>query len=378
ISAIRIKVDGVDDLSEESQAKVEQVAEEIERETGLITDIILGSSPQPTLVHVPSINDTEELGWVEQPWINIGASISIFRDTKIGFSGLVLSVMAVAGIYVWASSLVSLLAKRKEFAVLLSVGWRPSQLGRLLFTESLILGLLVAIVAWMILGFVYLTEGATIDPIRFVLTGLFGLAVYLLGAIIPAFIARNIKPYEAMRTGEISKTSNRLARTRGIFSMALNHFIGKWKRSLLSVVAIALPTSLLAVFLFITFHLQGVMFTTWLGEYVALEVGPVHYIAIIVALVIAILTTAEMMWQNIAERQEEIALLKAVGRNNMNVRMLMWLEGLLSGLFAAIIVLSLAFLMMWAMYQNIPTEQLPFILGTGVIPVIIGMLGTVL
>src|SRR5699024_254204 len=67
ISAIRMKVDGVEDLSEESQAKVEQVAEEIERETGLITDIILGSSPQPTLVHVPAINETEELGWVEQP-----------------------------------------------------------------------------------------------------------------------------------------------------------------------------------------------------------------------------------------------------------------------------------------------------------------------
>src|SRR5699024_6538074 len=170
-------------------------------------------------------------------------------DTNSGFSVLVLSVMSVAVIYVWESNLVSLLTRRKEFAVLLSVGWRPGQLGRLLFTESLILGLLVAIVAWIILGFVYITEGATIDPIRFVFTGLFGLAVYLLGAIIPAFIARNIKPYEAMRTGEISKTSNRLARTRGIFSMALNHFIGKWKRSLLSVVAIALPTSLLAVFL---------------------------------------------------------------------------------------------------------------------------------
>lgn len=378
ISAIRIKVDGVEDLTEESQAKIETVAEEIERETGLITDITLGSSPQPTLVHVPEINDTEELGWVEQPWINIGASISIFRETKIGFSGLVLSVIAVAVIYVWASSLVSLLTRRKEFAVLLSVGWRPSQLSRLLFTESFILGLLVAIIAWMMLGFVYMTEGAAIDPIRFILTGLFGLVVYVLGAIIPAFIARNIAPYEAMRTGEISKTSNRLARTRGIFSMALNHFIGKWKRSILSVVSIALPTSLLAVFLFITFQLQGIMFTTWLGEYVALEVGPVHYTAVIVALLIAILTTAEMMWQNIAERQEEIALLKAVGWRNRHVRVLIWLEGLLSGIFAAIIGLSLAFLMMWALYQELPTEQLRFILSTAGIPLIIGILGTVL
>lgn len=378
ISAIRIKVDGVKDLTEESQAKIEAVAEEIERETGLITDITLGSSPQPTLVHVSEINDTEELGWVEQPWINIGASISIFRETKTGFSGLVLSVIAVAVIYVWASSLVSLLTRRKEFAVLLSVRWRPSQLSRLLFTESFILGLLVAIIAWMMLGFVYVTEGAAIDPIRFILTGLFGLIVYVLGAIIPAVIARNIRPYEAMRTGEISKTSNRLARTRGIISMALNHFIGKWKRSILSVISIALPTSLLAVFLFITFHLQGVMFTTWLGEYVALEVGPVHYTAVIVALLIAILTTAEMMWQNIAERQEEIALLKAVGWRNRHVRVLIWLEGLLSGIFAAIIGLSLAFLMMWALYQELPTEHLPFILATGGIPLIIGVLGTML
>lgn len=378
ISAIRIKVEGVDDLSEASQEKIERVAEEIERITGHITDITLGSSPQPTLVHVPAINDAEEIGWVEQPWIKIGASITIFREAKIGFSGLILSVIAVAVIYVWASSLVSLLTRRKEFAVLLSIGWRPSQLSRLLFTENFILGMFVAIIAWMMLGFVYVNEGATFDPIRFILTGLFGLVVYMLGAIIPAIITRKISPYEAMRTGEISKTSARFARTRGVLSMALNHFIGKWKRSILSVFTIALPTSLLAVFLFITFQLEGVMFTTWLGEYVALEVGPVHYTAMIVALIIAILTTAEIMWQNISERQEEIALLKAIGWKNFRVRMLIWLEGLFSGILAAIIGLSLAFLIMWGLYREFPTEQLPFILSTAIIPLVIGVIGTLL
>lgn len=120
------------------------------------------------------------------------------------------------------------------------------------------------------------------------------------------------------------------------------------------------------------------MFTTWLGEYAALEVGPVHYTAVIVALVIAILTTAEIMWQNIAERQEEIALLKAVGWKNIHVRLLIWLEGLFSGIFAALIGLSLAFLIMSALYQELPTEQLPFILGTAGIPLIVGVLGTLL
>ncbi|CAM3114461.1 ABC transporter permease [Filibacter tadaridae] len=378
ISAIRIRVAGVADLSDDSQQIVEKVAREIEEQTGLLTDITLGSSPQPTLVHVPAINDTEELGWFQQPWVSIGSSITLFREAKIGFSGLIISTMAVAVIYVWASSLVSLLARRKEFAVLLAVGWRPTQLSKLLFMESAILGAFVALISWMMLGFVSITEGATVLPIRFLLTGLFGFVVYVLGAVIPGLLVRQISPYEAMQTGEISKASGRMVRTRGLLSMAFNHFTGKWKRSLLSIVAIALPTSLLALFLYVTVRLQGIMYTTWLGQYVALEVGPVHYTAMAVALNIAILTTAEIMWQNIAERQGEIALLKAVGWKDRHVRLLILIEGMFSGLFAAIIGLALAFGIMWGLYRQMPVEELGFILATGFIPIIIGIIGTIL
>ena len=377
ISAIRIKVGGIADLSEDSQAIVEKVAREIEEITGLLTDITVGSSPQPTLVNVPAINDEAELGWFQQPWVSIGSSMTLFREAKMGFGGLIASTMAVAVIYVWASSLVSLLARRKEFAVLLAVGWRPTQLSKLLFMESAMIGIFVALISWMMLGFVYMTEGATVVTSRFIVTGLFGFLVYILGAVLPSIAVRKITPYEAMRTGEISKTSGRFIRTKGILSMALNHFIGKWKRSLLSIIAIALPTSLLALFLYVTVRLQGIMYTTWLGQYVALEVGPVHYTAMAVALVIAILTTAEIMWQNIAERQGEIALLKAVGWKNRNVRLLILTEGMFSGLFAAVIGLSLAVAMMWGLYGQLPTGEFKFILLTGFIPITIGILGTI-
>jgi len=260
----------------------------------------------------------------------------------------------------------------------LAVGWRPGQLSRLLFTESVILGALVAIISWLILGGMTFTEGAPAEPLRILLTGLFGFLIYILGAIVPAYSARKITPYEAMQTGEISKASNRFIRTRGLLSMAFNHFIGKWKRSILSIATIALPTSLLAVFLFITFRMKGTMYLSLLGEYVALEVGPVHYIATIVALVIAILTTAEIMWQNVAERQEEIALLKAVGWKNRSVRLIIWLEGLISGIVAAVIGLALAFLIQWAMYGEITVEGLKFVLATGIVPIIVGILGTIL
>lgn len=377
ISAIRIKVAGVADLSDESQAILEQVASEIENRTGLITDITLGSSPQLALSYVPGLDGGEDIGWLQQPWVNIGSSISIFKETKIGFSGVVGSVIAVAIVYVWASGIVNLLARRKEFAVLLSIGWRPRQLSRLLFFESSIIGIFVAVISWMMLGFVYISSDATISFNRFLWTGLFGLIVYVFGSFIPMLLTRNISPYEAMRTGEISGNSKRIFRTKGINRMAFNHFIGKWKRSFLSVISISLPTALLAVFLYITFRLQGIMYTSLLGEYVALEIGPAHYVAILVSLVIAILTTAEIMWQNVSERREEISLLQAIGWRRWSIRRLILAEGVFSGLFAALIGLSLAFLIMWGLYGAFPTEEIGFILATGLIPVVIGVIGTI-
>ncbi|MEN2465510.1 FtsX-like permease family protein [Ornithinibacillus sp. JPR2-1] len=377
ISAIRIKVAGVADLSDESQAILEQVASEIENRTGLITDITLGSSPQLALSYVPGLNGGEDIGWLQQPWVNIGSSISIFKETKIGFSGVVGSVIAVAIVYVWASGIVNLLARRKEFAVLLSIGWRPRQLSRLLFFESSIIGIFVAVTSWMMLGFVYISSDATISFNRFLWTGLFGFIVYVFGSFIPMLLTRNISPYEAMRTGEISSKSKRIFQTKGINRMAFNHFIGKWKRSFLSVISIALPTALLAVFLYITFRLRGIMYTSLLGEYVALEIGPAHYIAILVSLSIAILTTAEIMWQNVSERREEISLLQAIGWKRWSIRRLILAEGVFSGLFAALIGLSLAFLIMWGLYGAFPTEEIGFILTTGLIPVVIGIIGTI-
>ncbi|WP_051359524.1 ABC transporter permease [Paucisalibacillus globulus] len=377
ISAIRIKVAGVADLSDESQAILEQVANEIENRTGLITDITLGSSPQLALSYVPGLNGGEDIGWLQQPWVNIGSSISIFKETKISFSGVVGSVIAVAIVYVWASGIVNLLARRKEFAVLLSIGWRPNQLSRLLFFESSIIGIFVAVTSWMMLGFVYISSDASLSFNRFLWTGLFGFIVYVFGSFIPMLLTRNISPYEAMRTGEISGISKRIFQTKGINRMAFNHFIGKWKRSILSVISIALPTALLAVFLYITFRLRGIMYTSLLGEYVALEIGPAHYVAILVSLSIAILTTAEIMWQNVSERREEISLLQAIGWKRWSIRRLILAEGVFSGLFAALIGLSLAFLIMWGLYGAFPTEEIGFILATGLIPVVIGVIGTI-
>lgn len=378
ISAIRVNVAGVADLNEESEAKLQAVAKEIEEGTGLITDVTLGSSPQLALTHLPGLESEEALGWVQQPWIKLGSSISIFQETKIGMTGVIASVILVAVVYVFASNIIMLYARKKEFAVLLSLGWRPSQLSKLLLLESTLLGTLVALISWLILGLFLVSGSMDTSLVRVFLIGMSGLAIYWLGSLIPIWLIRRIKPYESMRSGEISHRTKRIVRSESVIGMSFNNLFSQWQRSLLSILAIAVPTSLFIFFLFVTFRLKGVLYATWLGEFVALEVGTMHYIAMGVALLIAVLTTTEIMWQNVSERQAQIAVLKATGWQNTGVRLLVIWEGIMTGLMAGVIGLGISLVIIYRMYGQVPVHEFGFLAFTLLIPVITGVLGALL
>lgn len=378
ISAIRVNVTGVDSLNEESEAKLQAVAKEIEDKTGLITDVTLGSSPQLALTHLPGLEGGKALGWVQQPWIKLGSSISIFQESKLGMSGVIASVILVAIVYVFASNIIMLFARKKEFAVLLSLGWRPSQLSKLLFLESTILGILVALISWLILGTFLVSGSIDTSPPRVFLIGVSGIAIYWSGSLVPIWLIKRIKPYESMRSGEVSHRTNRIVRAESVLGMSMNNLFTQWQRSLLSIIAIAVPTSLFIFFLFVTFRLKGVLYATWLGEFVALEVGVMHYVAMGVALLIAVLTTTEIMWQNVAERQSHIAVLKATGWQNTGIRLLVLLEGVMSGLLAGILGLVIALIIIYRMYGELPTGEFVFFFSTILIPIVTGVVGALL
>lgn len=377
ISAIRVNVKGVDVLNEESEAKLQAVAKEIEDKTGLITDVTLGSSPQYAVTYLPGLKGESALGWIQQPWIKLGSSITIFQEAKLGFSGVVASVILVAMLYVFSSNIIMLYARKKEFAILLSLGWRPSQLSKLLFLEATILGSMVALISWMILGTFLWTAAGSTSITRILLIGLAGLLIYWLGTLIPIRLVRRIKPYETMQSGEVSK-GRRLLRSRSSVGMSLNQLVTYWPRTTLSILAIALPTSLFGFFLFVTFRLQGVLYTTWIGEFVALEVGTMHYVAMGVALLIAMLTTTEIMWQNVSERKPQLAVLKALGWQNTSIRRLVLTEGALTGFFAGLLGVTVTIIIVTIMYQKFPTTELPFLFATILIPVVTGVLGALL
>jgi ABC-type antimicrobial peptide transport system permease subunit len=376
ISAIRVKVSGVETINEESQAILEKVAQTIEERTGLITDITLGSSPQPTLSYVPENGPKEAMGWIEQPWVKIGAAFGIYHESKMGSSVLMVIIMLVAIIYVISTNIVSFLARKKELALLLAIGWRNSNLVKMVFYEALILGVFVALssLTMSFVAYFQSDDEVPLSVIKFMLIGLIGFIIYLLGAIIPAFIVGRIKPKEAMSSGEISQNSRRLTKVDGIFSMAIGHFFGKWKRNTLSVLSILLPTALLMFFIFISLRLKGVLYTTWLGQFVSMEIGVSHYIILGVSLMIAILTTYEIMWQNVSERSPELSVLKAFGWSNNSVQSLVLMEGLITGVLSGLFGYLLALGMINLIYQQLLIKEI-WLIFVAVIPVIVGLIG---
>ncbi|SDX80226.1 FtsX-like permease family protein [Paenibacillus sp. CF384] len=378
ISVIRIKAAGINEVSDANQAKLEQIAAAIEQQTGLQTDIMMGSSPQPVLIQVPESGTQSAIGWMEQMWIKLGAALSIVSEVKLGFSGMLLLVIGVSMIYVAATNMVSFLVRKKQFAIMLSIGWRKSNLRRLLLMESMLIGVFVALVTWTMESYFILARGSELSLSRFLFIGGCGFVIYMLGVIAPILQVGRIKPMEALRTGEYMASTRRMMPVRHLVQLAAAHFHGKMKRNWLSVLAMAVPTMLLMFFVFVTIRLKGVFYTSWLGQYAAAEIGSMHYIAIGICLLIAALTTAEIVWQNVSERKPEIALLKALGWRNRSIRQLIWYEGMITGIVAGLLAFVLGVMFIALLYRKVPVDELWYLLMVGVVPVLTGLLGSIL
>ncbi|MBO7747188.1 ABC transporter permease [Paenibacillus sp. MWE-103] len=377
ISVVRVKVNG-GGVSDLRQAELERVAQAIRERTGLEADVMLGSSPQPVLVQVPKSGAQTEIGWMEQLWIKLGAALTLVNEVKLGFSGMLLLVLLIAVLYVVATNMVSFLARKREYAVLLAIGWRTSRIRRLLLLEAACVGLFAALVTWGMEACLLWADGSSLSAPRFAATGLGAFGLFVLGAAVPVAQAGRIEPLAALRTGEYGSTARRLLPASGLLGLAAANVAGKWRRNLLAVLSMALPTALLMFFVFVTFRLKGVFYTSWLGQYAAAEIGFRHYLAIGVCLLIAVLTTAELMWQNVSERKPEIALLKAIGWRNRTVRRLILTEGAVAGGLAGVVAFALGLLLIAMLYRQLPFREMGCLLAVAVLPVLTGALGSAL
>ncbi|HET9233840.1 MAG TPA: hypothetical protein VFP10_06850, partial [Candidatus Eisenbacteria bacterium] len=173
ISAIRVRVRGVEDPGEEAWTRVENVARRIAALTGLRPIVTLGASPARVLVHVPGISVADQppvqswrlpnfasetlsgrgryasstpsrsvrgFGWVEEPWLREGAAISYLRSGAAQHGWLVLLLVASSTIYLVAAFASLALHDTKTNAIRRAVGWQRGEIFRLELSRASWLG----------------------------------------------------------------------------------------------------------------------------------------------------------------------------------------------------------------------------------------------
>ncbi|MGI9057208.1 MAG: FtsX-like permease family protein [Ktedonobacteraceae bacterium] len=343
ISAIRIRVTGVDAANPASWKHIQQVAGLIQQRTHLQVLVTLGSSPRPTLVYIPGVSKGQfgaaqniaPIGWVEERWIAIGVSILYLAQlgaTRLLLLGAVLAV-CLGYLVVAFSALVS--AQRREFAILNVLGWRPWQPIRLFLAQALLLAIGGGIVG---VGLALLISSLLeITPIWLIViwTIPFMLAFALISVIYPLWQLWRMQPAALLRAGS-TMTSEKVfhlgSRLGSLFTpigmLVVRNLSRSRPRTLITILSLFFSALLLMVMFNGVLALRQTLIGTLLGNYVLLQTAVPQIAGCVFALLLTFLSVSDLLLLQVRTRQQEIGLLQAIGWRPWAMQQLFILEGL--------------------------------------------------
>lgn len=200
ISAIRIRVLGIDRYTADAQQRLLAAASALEQ-LGFEATIVAGSSPQQMRVLVGDYalaetdesgrQDIADLGYIEQEWSRLGAVIE--ADTAVSATSVALLATSVVSVGVLLSvvQLGSIPGRRATAGVLRQLGWRRRRIARWFVAEEAVALTAVGVVG---VGAVLLASVPTVAgiavAISLALVVATSLAAVLLGARAPRATAR--------------------------------------------------------------------------------------------------------------------------------------------------------------------------------------------
>lgn len=355
ISVVRVRVGGVDALTPAAQRKIETVAGEIARRTGLDVDVMVGSSPVRVLMHVPGV------GYVEEQWIQKGVSATYRERVQAGHLLLLATLLGVGGLFALDLAWAEVVARRRTIALEKALGWRSSTVfSRLLGEVANVavvasgLGALGAALAARLLGWARPSAALLVGgPV--IVVGLCAV-----GAAYPAWLAARLPPVIDLHRGGIRYRGGPRARqVRGVLGYAWHGLARRWSRSALGALTAALSAALLVLLLAVTVDRQGAMTGTLLGEFILVRIEGYHYAIVGIGFGLAALSLANGLLASALERRREIGVLKAVGWRTGTVARLFVAEGLLVGLIGGAAGALLGGMAFVSLYRSLPPVLSP-------------------
>jgi hypothetical protein len=360
ISAIRVRVGGIDEMDAHAQARIEQVADEIVRQTGLHVDVMVGSSPQPVLVHIPGYEGTDELGYVEEYWVKKNVNTLIQTGMNLA-DGMLFAAMLCAGILLLFNlNTFLMLGRISEVALYNALGWRRTAILKRLLLQVLPVGLLSTVLAALLSLVIIHILALQVVVGQFLLVLLLELAAFMLSALLPAWQISKAPPAVYLQKGEAAP------RTVYAGKMSMRTIIGnnikrKPARSLTIVFSVLLTSGLLTLISLVQGGLQGQLYGTLLGRWIHSSIQPYHQLMELGALLMTGMNIFLSTRVNVNERKDEIGLLSAMGWRRRDVANLFCWEQVGISLAGAALGLLLGVGIFWGAYRETALTSLPWL-----------------
>lgn len=341
ISAVRIRVAGVETAGEASQRKIEKVAREIEELTGLQVDITLGSSPQTMLVDVQGSEKVQALGKLEELWVRQLVGITLQRDFT-RFDSLLFAAMFFSfAVFLYSSVSLNLIGREQEIGVLKTIGWKDRRILGYLLSEALLLALVVGCIAC--LGTLGVTAwlGQPISFNRAVWIFPLMLGLFVLGTAIPFIQASRRTPLSLLQQGELHAGGGKASafNMRSLTSRNISKQRLRFATATLGLIPAFLA---LILFLFITMIMAGELSGSLLGQHIQVLIQPYHYLVMALILLVCQLILLNVNAINLNKRKVEIGVLLTAGWKPVTVLFTFLKETLYSALGSGLLAAGLA------------------------------------
>lgn len=310
ISAIRVKVSGVDQPTGASQAKLARIAGEIQAATGLQVDIVVGSSPRQIEVDLPGGAFGRPALTVEEGWAVKGVAVQFVEALRLQDLAIFSIVLVVAAILIGETAYIAVRRRRAEFGVLRALGWPAWRIGTLVELEMLGLGLISGMMSLVVA--VPLARALGVDLSAGQLFGVLPLAVSLalVGGLIPAMLASRGTPLHVI-AGQPPRSG---VRPVSVVHLAVGDLVVARRSELvLGVIAAALAALLIGGVVLASRAFAATLDATILGVYLSIRVQPFHWLIGFLVSAVAIVGIAQTVMLNYLERQVELATLRALG-----------------------------------------------------------------
>lgn len=310
ISAIRVKVAGVETPGAAAEGRLAAVAAEIHDATGLGVDIVKGASPRTVLVDLPAGAFGRPALTVSEGWSAKGVAVGFVEAVAGQDLAMFLLVLVGAMLLVADTAFLAVRQRGPELATLRAIGWSATRLAVLVETEMLGLGLIVGVGA-LLLTLALVPLGVGLAPWQLVGAIPLSLAVAGSAGLIPALLVYRGHPIVQLAGLEPAR---RTRHVRWLTWLAVRDLGGPRRvETTLGILAVGLGSALLGAVVLVAIAFNGRLDATVLGAYLSGRVQPFHLAIAALTLAIGVLAAGEIVSLGYLRREAAFATLRAIG-----------------------------------------------------------------